>query len=162
DIKTAVRMVLGEDDLTQVVLPEKAKIFEYWGEVLRDGKGMPEHLDGAGDAAERPDMLDLWKPIEVEEIKKASVAGDSAAGIDGISPKQWNRINYKFKKLIYNLFMFYQKVPKAFKVSRTVFIPKKEGGSSEPGDYRPLTVGSVVLRGFNKILAERLVAVYRG
>ena len=42
-------------------------------------------------------------------------------------------------------------------MTMTVFTPKKEGGSSDPGDFRPLTICSVILREFNKIISRRLI-----
>lgn len=159
DVKAAARVILDNTDQVSVKLPRVEEVFGVWGEVFQDGEGMPEDLpDGY---AEVEGMTALWDPVTIDELKRSRVDQNSAAGPDGITPRSWNRINYKFKKLIYNLFLLYGKVPKAFKVSRTVFIPKVEGGSLDPNDLRPLTVCSVVLRGFNKILAQRLVTLYQ-
>lgn len=62
--------------------------------------------------------------------------------------------------MLYNLFLFYEKVPNPIKGSRTVFTPKVEEGSSDPGDFRPLTICLVILREFNKILAQRIISCY--
>lgn len=46
-------------------------------------------------------------------------------------------------------------IPSRFRDSRTVLIPKS-GDLSDPLNYRPISVASVVLRHFHKILAKRL------
>jgi hypothetical protein len=156
DTKAAARIVLDNTDQASIVLPDVEEVFQSWGGTFRGGEGMPEDLALSADF-EKESMLPLWNAVTIEDVERARVANDSAAGPDGISPGAWNRVNKEYKRLIYNLFMFYERVPRAFKVSRTVFVPKVEGGSTDPADLRPLTVCSVVLRGFNKILAERLV-----
>lgn len=164
DTKAAARVMLDNSNQSQPLLPKKEEVFQSWGSTFHDGEGMPADLDW-DESSEKDSMRPLWNPITVEEIerpliKPARVASDSAAGPDGISPKAWNRVNSKFKKLIFNLFMFYEKVPAAFKVSTTLFTLKVKGGSADPADLRPLTICSVIIRGFNKNLAERLVALH--
>ncbi len=158
DPKAAARVVLDNTDQASIKLRTAEQVFQCWKTTFQDGEGMPDVLDCEGH--EKESMSIIWDPVTIEEVDHARVANDSAAGLDDISPASWNRINSKFKQLIYNLFMFYERVPKAFKVSRTVFIPKVEGGSDDPADLRPLTICSVVLRGFHKILANRLVALH--
>lgn len=159
DIKAAARVVLDNHGQAPIILPSEAEVFTSWSETFEDGEGMPCSLEWE-EGFEKDSMAPLWRAITIEEVEKAKVANDSAAGPDGISPASWNRINSKFKKLIYNLFVFYERIPKALKLSRTVFIPKVEGGSTDPADLRPLTVCSVVLRGFNKILADRMIKLH--
>lgn len=159
DTKAAARVILDNTDQTSVKLPPVEEVFQSWSDVFQDGEGMPGDLVVGADS-EKESMRPLWEPVTIDEVGWARVANESAAGPDGISPASWNRLSCRFKRLIYNLFMFYENVPREFKVSRTVFIPKVEGGSEDPGDLRPLTICSVVLRGFNKILAKRLVALH--
>lgn len=159
DIKAAARVVLDDQGRKPILLPDEAEVFQSWSDVFQDGEGMPCSLEWE-EEFEKESMAPLWRAISIEDVERARVASDSAAGPDGISPVAWNRINSKFKRLIYNLFVFYEKVPRAFKLSRTVFIPKVEGGSTDPADLRPLTICSVVLRGFNKILADRMIKLH--
>lgn len=159
DTKAAARVVLDNTDQVSITLPNVEDVFQSWTATFQGGDGMPRNLVW-DHTTEKESMRPLWNAVTIEEVEKARVANDSAAGPDGISPVAWNRLSSKFKKLIYNLFVFYEKAPKAFKVSRTVFIPKVEGGSTDPADLRPLSVCSVVLRGFNKILAERVVTLH--
>lgn len=159
DTKAAVRIILDNADQSSIKLPTVGDMFQAWGGTFGGGEGMPRDLEW-DQSFQKESMKALWDMVTIEEIEGASLASDSAAGPDGISPRAWNRVNNKIKRLIYNLFIWYEKVPSAFKVSRTVFIPKEEGGSTDPSDFRPLTVCSVVLRGFNKILARRLVTLH--
>lgn len=122
--------------------------------------GVTEDPSSVREFSEDPNLVSMWKPVTKEELLGAKVENGSAAGPDGISPDSWNKVNDKYKLLLYNLFVFYEGVPNALQSSRTVFIPKEEGGSTDPGDFRPLTICSVVLREFNKILARRLVKVH--
>lgn len=157
--KAAARVILDNTDQVSMKLPDVRDVFHSWGDTFRDGEGMPKDFEW-DETYKKESMQPLWNPVTIEEVMRARVANGSAAGLDGITPESWNKMNCKFKRLIYNLFVFYERVPKAFKVSRTVFIPKVEGGSTDPGDLRPLTICSVVLRGFNKILADRLVRLH--
>jgi len=159
DTKAAARVVLDNTDQVSIKLPSVEEVFKSWKNTFQAGKGMPREFEWDGNS-EKPSIAPLWDPVTIEEVDRARVANDSAAGLDGISPSAWNRINSKFKRLIYNLFMFYERVPKALKMSRTVFTPKVEGGSTDPADLRPLTVCSVVIRGFHKILADRLTRLH--
>lgn len=119
-----------------------------------------EDPSSVGGLSENPDLASMWNPVTMEELKGAKTENGSAAGPDGISPESWNKIDIRYKLLLYNLFVFYEGVPKALQNSRTVLIPKEEGGSTDPGDFRPLTICSVVLREFNKVLARRLVVLH--
>nr|ACJ71597.1 reverse transcriptase [Rhynchosciara americana] len=157
--KVAAKMVLEETDKIQIKLPDHDPMFKFWESEFKEGEGMPERMPK--DLKESPDLKAIWDPVTEEEVRKAKVANNTAAGPDGIQPKSWNRISLKYKTLIYNLLLYYEKVPHKLKVSRTVFIPKKKDGSSDPGEFRPLTICSVVLRGFNKILVQRLVSLYK-
>lgn len=159
DVKAAVRVVLNDEDQVSIKLPECSDVFRHWGEVFSSGEGMPSDVEW-DEGCEKDSMAPLWNAVTIEEVMKARVACDSAPGLDGISPSAWNKVNNEFKRLIYNLFIFYERVPNSFKMSRTVFTPKVEGGADDPAEFRPLTICSVVLRGFNKILAERLVSLH--
>jgi Reverse transcriptase (RNA-dependent DNA polymerase) len=58
--------------------------------------------------------------------------------------------------VVYNLFFGLGHLPKTLLDSRTVFLPKSSSDSS-PGNFRPISIASVMLRQMNKILAARLV-----
>jgi len=51
--------------------------------------------------------------------------------------------------------MWCEVLPEDLLRSRTVFVPKKKD-AQEPGDYRPITIPPVLVRGLHKILARRM------
>lgn len=58
----------------------------------------------------------------------------------------------------FNALLMYGKVPEAWAKGRTTLIPKKPRPEG-PGDYRPITVTSLLLRTLNKILAARCLSI---
>lgn len=54
-----------------------------------------------------------------------------------------------------NLLLIGGKIPEFLFESKIILIPKKEEASN-PGDFRPITVSSVLVRTFHKILVNRL------
>ncbi|KAL1116353.1 hypothetical protein AAG570_004828 [Ranatra chinensis] len=94
------------------------------------------------------------KPFSEKEVVSTRLKSNTAAGPDGISPRQWNAIPVILKSLFLNLLMLIGRAPPALTATRTVFIFK--GGDPLPKNYRPISVASVALRHFHKILAARL------
>lgn len=79
----------------------------------------------------------------------------SAAGPDGVSARLFRSIPAPVLVRIYNIIMWCEALPEDFLRSRTVFVPKKKE-AQEPGDYRPITIPPVLVRGLHKILARRM------
>uniref|UniRef100_A0AAV2JTG5 Reverse transcriptase domain-containing protein n=1 Tax=Knipowitschia caucasica TaxID=637954 RepID=A0AAV2JTG5_KNICA len=88
------------------------------------------------------------------------MAKKSCPGPDGLRRSQLLLLDRKGLKLakLFNDWLRSGMIPKVFKASKTTLIPK----SIEPelcgvvGNWRPLTIGSTVLRVFSNILAARL------
>lgn len=158
DIGAAARMVLNENDLVATIVPEQEKMFDFWTQVFENGE--EGETNGNIAVGEKPNMKPIWEPVTIAEIKQSRTSSEKAAGPDGISPSSWNKVNIHMKCLLYNLFILHEGVPKEIKLSRTVFLPKVDGGSEDPGEFRPLTICSVILREFNKILAKRLTTCH--
>lgn len=51
--------------------------------------------------------------------------------------------------------MWCEELPEDLLLSRTIFLPKKKD-ANVPGDFRPITIPPVLVRGLHKILAKRL------
>ncbi|KAL1116362.1 hypothetical protein AAG570_004837 [Ranatra chinensis] len=96
-------------------------------------------------------------PISETESWSARVRLSSAAGPDGVSPRQWHAVPMVLKLLFLNLLMLNGRAPSALTTTRTIFIFK--GGDPVPKNFRPISVASVVLRHFHKILAARLSSI---
>lgn len=59
------------------------------------------------------------------------------------------------KQALFNTLLMVQAVPVSLASAYTIFIPKGDK-PEEPSQYRPITVSSVILRHFHKVLAARL------
>ncbi|KAL0103821.1 hypothetical protein PUN28_017858 [Cardiocondyla obscurior] len=123
------------------------------------------HLEGLGeganaDQARAKDKTSLWDPITHIEVERISVKTGTAPGLDQITPRMWNAVPTVLRALLFNLLLFARGVPESIATTRTVFL-EKSGMSvrPSPSEYRPLSIGSVIIRQLHKILAKRLAAL---
>lgn len=58
---------------------------------------------------------------------------------------------------VLNIILWCGGLPRHLRMSRTIFIPKKDI-STDPGDFRPITIPSVIVRQLHTILAKRLAS----
>ncbi|KAG8176140.1 hypothetical protein JTE90_012393 [Oedothorax gibbosus] len=79
----------------------------------------------------------------------------TSAGPDGITIKTWNRVPARAKSKLYSLWIRIGLVPLSLISSRTIFIAKKADATS-PADARPVSIATIILRQYHKILARRL------
>lgn len=100
-------------------------------------------------------LKSLWGPVTADEVTGEFVPLGSSPGPDGVSPRVWRAVPTSIQALFFNILMFLRGFPASMLVSRTIFVPKK-GGTGRPSDFRPISVSSVVVRHFHKILAARL------
>ncbi|KAL2102376.1 hypothetical protein ACEWY4_001544 [Coilia grayii] len=103
-------------------------------------------------------------PFEPQEVldQLLSVKKGSAAGPDGISVKdlrEWDPEGVKLC-LLFNGWLAAGYIPECVKPARTVLLPKSTDSLAlnEPGNCRPITIGSMLLRLFSKVLHSRLSA----
>ena len=122
----------------------------FWVNVLTQNSRAAPHFQRSEN-----DLRELWQPITIEEVKAAKLSKKTAAGSDGLSAKDLARIPSAVQLCLYNLFMWCEQLPESLMASRTIFIPKR-GHEDEPDKYRPITVSSVIVRTFHRILARRL------
>lgn len=137
------------DQLGEVVLPERRIIEPYWATVMTtasDDSPIPERVATIGGA---------WIPITKECLKLARIPRASAAGPDGVSARLFQAIPPLVLVKIYNLLMWCESLLEDLLLSRTVFLPKKKE-ANDPGDFRPITIPPVLVRGLHRILAVRL------
>lgn len=156
--RDAARMVLQDTDTTNIILPDKTHMLDYWETTLsRTQEPDDEHTT----FPRRSDRLDrMWRPITEDEVRRAKVARNSACGLDGVKATAWSRINPKAKEILFNIFLLTGKITANLRTSRTVFLAKKKGGSTNPSEFRPISISSVVTRHFHKILAKRMTTLY--
>uniref|UniRef100_A0ABD2XNC2 Reverse transcriptase domain-containing protein n=1 Tax=Trichogramma kaykai TaxID=54128 RepID=A0ABD2XNC2_9HYME len=106
----------------------------------------------------REDHTLLWiaAPVTCPEISDTEIPMSSAAGVDGVSARQWRSVPVRIRALFYNIVLAVGEFPPELLLSRTIFVPKKDG-SSTPAEFRPISVASVIVRQLHKIFAVRLV-----
>jgi hypothetical protein len=140
-------------------LPGTPGEFERFWRGVFEGRSKPlehENLEGGATAAVPSDQI--WGPVTPEEVLRNRCKAKTAAGPDGLSAKRWNQLPATLVALVFNLFLLWGELPADLTRSRTVFVPKTPKPTS-PADFRPISVGSVIVRHFHKILASRLQAV---
>ena len=103
----------------------------------------------------------IMAPITKPEIKKAVVSSKrgSASGPDGIgisAIKAWEK-DGKYSKLLklFYLFLMTEMVPKCLKENRTVLLPKTVDMLDCKGNWRPITIGQILMRLFSSVIARR-------
>lgn len=142
-------------DKTTDLTPGKGIMLPYWKNVMSGSNNITPGV------TESPQVINaLWGPIRPNEIKEAVPELSSAPGPDGLTARQLRAVPLGILTRILNLFLMCGKLPKHLLESKTVMIPKKDG-ASEPGEFRPITVSSVITRTFHKALARRLMQLVK-
>lgn len=131
--------------------PPRAIMEPYWRSVFT------EHSDSRPTMpqSENQDLSHLWSPITIEEIRQRRLVGHTAPGPDGFTTRLLRSMKDGVKVRLYNLLLWCERLPETLLRSRTVFVPKKNG-AAEPGEYRPITIQSVITRELHRILAHRI------
>lgn len=91
----------------------------------------------------------------MEELRDHRPSLTSSPGPDGITARQLRAMPRCILAIVINLILWCRRLPEHLRKSATVFIPKK-AESNEPGDFRPITIPSVITRQINTILASRI------
>lgn len=107
------------------------------------------HKTPSRQKAENEDLPLIRNPVIMKEI--SNTAKFSAPGSDGVSARLYTMAN------LLNLILYMGNNPNNLLESYTTLIHKIDN-ATEPGDYRPITVSSVITRLLNKILARRLLS----
>ena len=102
------------------------------------------------------------EPISAETVRinVGQIKRNTAPGPDGITRlmlSDWDPSGEKLARL-FNAWLVAGVIPKAFKECRTTLIPKSTDPVAlrEVGNWRPITIGSLILRLFSRIMTERL------
>ena len=138
-------------DKTVLATPTKEVMEPYWKNVMTQEC---DRSPGVGPTMAEPRDA-LWRPIEPAEIKAAFAEMTTAPGPDGLSARQLRAVPMNVLTGVMNLLLLCGRLPRRLLESRTTLIPKKDGAST-PGDFRPITVSSVLTRAYHKVLANRL------
>lgn len=143
-----IRMLL--DDIEGVEVPPRNVMVPFWEAVMTDGAEI-----SPGPEKCRPVLNDLWAPITCMEIKKSLPASTTSAGPDGLSARSLRKIPLDILCRIFNIILWCGKAPVYLLESITKLIPKKSRAKA-PGEFRPITISSVLIRTLHRVLATRM------
>lgn len=150
DLSKAAKLVL--DGEMKATPPSMADMLQHWRPVLeRPSPGVEETA-----APENPDFGFVGAPITIREVEKVKIPTTSAPGRDKITFATWRQVPSAARALFFNIVLARGGFPSSLLVSRTVFVPKKDG-SNLPSDFRPLSIAAVAVRQLHRIIALRLV-----
>lgn len=97
-----------------------------------------------------------YLPITREVIQTTiTQTKPSAPGPDQITVKDIKRINPDKLEVLFNAMLAFGVIPSKLKACRTTLIPKK-GDLTNVSNWRPITVSSLIMRTFSKIINSRL------
>ena len=112
----------------------------------------PSHDEPRRPAAIRP-TLKVTGPITKGEVEKAlkNTKASTAPGPDGRRREEVAALSLNKLEWAFNSLLLLKDVPQSWARGRTTLIPKKPG-AKEAGDFRPITITSLILRLYHKIL----------
>lgn len=98
---------------------------------------------------------EILDPITVEDIRHNEPGSHKAPGLDGLKTSQWKQVPCSVRSALYNSILYHGVVLDRIAKARTVFIAKTLNPKS-PGEFRPISIASVIQRQLHKILGSRL------
>lgn len=99
----------------------------------------------------------LFRPLTSEELSWALKSTKTKSiGPDNIHISVLRRLRLSDLTLLLNGLLMTGNLPETMKECKTILIPKTDEGLENVNNWRPITVGSVVLRTINKVLAQLL------
>lgn len=101
--------------------------------------------------------VNLFLPVTAQEVKENLPPVKSAPGPDGFTARLMRTVPSTTLRVIMNLLVLIKRVPTSLRGARTTLIPKKSPAKSY-SDFRPITVSSVLLRLYHRILAKRMLS----
>lgn len=131
----------------------------YWREIM-EGNHIPDSgIDlGAGGhpsvGSGCPKLQGVWVAIRPDDVTR-HMLGITSAGPDGLSARWLKSMRPEVTAVILSLVMWCGEFPRHHMESRTVLLAKS-ADASDPGDFRPISIPSVLVRLLHKILAARL------
>ena len=133
--------------------PTPKSMTEFWSDVF--GTNIRGGNDVVSNSDEDSSANCLWTAATVDDIKRTELGLKKAKGPDGVSVKTWKSVPRSVRALFYNTILYHGVVLESMTAARTVFIPKV-AKPSKPGEYRPISITSVIQRQLHKIMVDRL------
>lgn len=150
--RRAVRKIIGENTV-QCPLNSKDLLDHFF-------KASPPEYDLSiyDDWTQADSPVDLEAFTASEIWSRLSNAENTAPGLDRITFQHWRSIDPDALTLanIFNLCLKYEKIPDSWKLSKTVYIPKREN-SNKLSDWRPISLCTTISKLFTGCLTKRII-----
>ena len=113
------------------------------------------------DTATRGSQI-LLAPITREEITRVigQTKHDTAVGPDELTLGRIRCIAGRELWCAFNIWIGMRQIPNLLKLNRTALLPKGSEGLDQIKNWRPITIASLLIRLYNKILAKRMQLVF--
>lgn len=104
----------------------------------------------------------LLAPITRQDIARAieQTKLDTAVGPDELTLERIRCIAGRELWCAYNIWIGMRQIPDLLKINRTALLPKGSEGLDQIKNWRPITIASLLIRLYNKILAKRMQLVF--
>lgn len=101
----------------------------------------------------------VMRPVISTEINLSKPNAKTASGPDNLKVSRWIKgVDDSNKATVMNIILAWGQVPRLWRDSRTILIPK-EDGTMDPAKFRPISISSVILRHLHRILAKKLLSL---
>ena len=125
----------------------------YWRGIFET----PSTPDARNPSCLRGPRWEVVEPVTEDDVLYGlkDVAGDTAAGPDGRVKKDIKGTPATELARMFNLWLYLGSQPSELVQSFTTFVPKVVG-TDDPAQHRPISVSSMLVRLFHRVLARRL------
>ena len=107
----------------------------------------------------KPEIESISQLISTSEVKDAvRQLKQNAPGLDGIKSDLIKGVQVSQLRVLFNLFLSTEYTPRWLRMGTVTLIPKIANPTS-PGEYRPITVISQLIRCYHGILARRMLVL---
>lgn len=138
-------------DVNAVVIPpERHAMEKFWETAMtRERSTMAAEAEGANSTIDT-----FWRPVTADEIASNYPEFTTCPGPDGITSRQLRVIPLPVLVRVFILFLACGRLPVRLLKAKTTLISKKKD-AIDPGDYRPITVESILT------LASRIIKIIK-
>ena len=149
-----IKTILAGPD--ESMMPNQNVMEPYWRSIMEKNVLVTPNCD----ENLIQNLSGFWTPISREEIESSRPSVSTAPGPDNITGRKLKAVPVDVLERLLNLMMWGECLSTRLSESKTIFIPKN-CNSSEPGDFRPITIPSIVTRLLHRILAKRLTSLVK-
>ncbi|KAL4082334.1 hypothetical protein QTP88_030045, partial [Uroleucon formosanum] len=149
----ADRVLTGVDSRAE--MPRANEMLKYWVPIIEGNtidNSQPQSPVPSQDNDRSVTVLELITP---EEVEASLPSAKTAPGPDGFPARLWRRLPCNLIAGLFNMFNATSSLPIQLVRSRTIFVVKK-GDPKCPGNYRPISIASIAIRHYHRVLAKRL------